>query len=53
MAVAVAPQAAPAVDEKIKCWRCQRVLCDYAARPWAFTCPRCKARNASPPEESR
>lgn len=37
------------VDHAIKCWRCDRKLAEYAARPWRFTCPRCKALNQSEP----
>lgn len=49
-----AASTAPIVDQHIKCWRCSKTLCDYAARPWRFTCPRCKARNQSePPDDHR
>jgi phage FluMu protein Com len=36
------------VDHKPKCWRCGKLLAEYVARPWRFTCPRCKAEVNNP-----
>jgi phage FluMu protein Com len=38
----------PKVDQQPKCWRCNRLLAEFVARPWKFICPRCKATNNSP-----
>lgn len=35
------------VDQQIRCWRCGRLLIDFAARPWRIRCARCKADNRS------
>lgn len=45
----IAAQQSPAtvVDQKPRCWRCDRLLAEYVARPWRFTCPRCSAVNCS------
>lgn len=49
----VAPRETPdyvltQVDYMIRCWRCRKLVMEQAGRPWAFTCPRCKARNLPP-----
>lgn len=38
------------IDYEPRCWRCGRLLIEYAARPWKSTCGRCKATNASAPD---
>lgn len=40
----------PVIDERPHCWRCDRALCEYAARPWSIRCRRCKAQNKSKDE---
>lgn len=42
-------QSTPIVDESPRCWRCNRKLAEFVARPWRFTCPKCNAVNGSPP----
>ena len=49
--MAVEPR--PIVDQRPQCWRCEKVLADFVARPWQFTCPRCKATVKSQPEQER
>lgn len=34
------------VDERPRCWRCDRLLAETVARPWRIKCSRCKASNA-------
>ena len=33
-------------DLEPRCWRCARMLARAVTRPWAISCPRCKATNA-------
>lgn len=33
------------VDFHPRCWRCQKLLTEYATRPWRAKCVRCKAVN--------
>lgn len=35
------------VDERPRCWRCKRLLAEFAARPWSIKCKRCQAQNNS------
>lgn len=37
----------PVIDQKPRCWKCDRVLMAYAARPWCIRCKRCKMVNKS------
>ena len=37
------------VDSGVRCWRCDKLLIELAARPWRVICPRCKACNQSEP----
>ena len=31
------------IDFKPRCWRCNKLLAEYATRPWRARCVRCKA----------
>lgn len=38
-------QSAPVIDRSPRCWRCDKALAVFLARPWQIDCPRCKAPN--------
>ena len=38
----------PFIDRKPRCWKCNKKLANYLARPWDIDCGRCKAKNAQP-----
>lgn len=38
-------------DHNPACWRCGRILAGIVTRPWQIRCQRCKAENASPPDD--
>jgi phage FluMu protein Com len=40
----------PVIDQRPRCWRCEKVLAEFVARPWRFICPRCKAV-CNPPKD--
>lgn len=33
------------IDFSPRCWRCEKLLAEYATRPWRCKCVRCKATN--------
>ncbi len=39
-------QLSRTVDTAPRCWRCGRILLQYAARPWAALCSKCHEQNA-------
>jgi phage FluMu protein Com len=38
------------VDQEPRCWRCNRLLAYFLARPWRLKCERCNAVNGNAPE---
>ena len=32
-------------DEAVRCWRCNKLLAEYATQPWQIKCSRCKGMN--------
>lgn len=45
--LADAPVKEAVTDYDPSCWRCGRVIAEYASRPWSIRCRRCKAENRS------
>jgi hypothetical protein len=35
----------PIVDQRPRCWRCNKELAVFVTRPWHLDCPRCHAPN--------
>lgn len=33
------------IDFKPRCWRCNKLIAEYATQPWRARCVRCKALN--------
>ena len=44
------PECVRVIDHAPRCWRCDKPVEWYAARPWSVNCKWCGSRNQSPPE---